>query len=96
MGEDTHENIFGLKESEGCDHYPKWDRYLFSKNQDEKDKSQVIATAIKKYYIFNDSKVPLYPTLVKTIVKRDWTSAYIGKRSALVIQHEACRHLQWC
>ena len=34
--------------------------------------------------IFNNSEVLLYPTLVKIIVKRDWTASYIGNRAALV------------
>ena len=76
--------MFDLKESAGDDHFPKRYRDLLALHQEEKDKSQVIATAIKNYYIFDDSEVPLYPTLVKMIVNRDWTASYIGKRSELV------------
>ena len=57
---------------------------MFSKHQDEKDKSQVIATEIEKCYFFDDAEVPIYLTLVKTIVNRDWTASDIGNRSALV------------
>ena len=34
--------------------------------------------------IFNDAYVLLYPTLVKIIVKRDWTASYIVNRVSLV------------
>ena len=37
-----------------------------------------------KYNIFDDVEVPLYPTLVKTIVKRYLTASDTGKREALV------------
>ena len=57
---------------------------MFEKHQYGKDKSQIIATAIKKCYIFYDAEVPLYPTLVRTFVKRDWTASYIRKRASLV------------
>ena len=57
---------------------------MFAKYQDKKDKAQVIATAIEKLYIFDDAGVPLYPTLVKTIVKIDWAASDIGNRVALV------------
>ena len=40
--------MFGLKELVGDDNFPKWYRDLFAKHQYEKDKTQVIATAIKK------------------------------------------------
>ena len=84
-GEKIHmKKIFGLKESAGDDHFQKWYIDLFAKHQNEKDKYQVIATAIKKYDIFDDSKVPICPTLVKTIIKRDGKASEIGKRAALV------------
>ena len=54
------------------------------KNKYEKYKAQVIDTAVEKCYIFDDEEVPLYPTLVNKIVKRNWTASDIGKRAALV------------
>ena len=57
---------------------------MFEKHQDEKYKAQVIATAIKKVYIFDEADVLLYPNLVNTIVKRDWAASDIGNRAALV------------
>ena len=57
---------------------------LLVKHQYKKYKAWVIATAIEKCYIFDNAGVPLYPTLVKTVLKRDWTSSDTGKRSALV------------
>ena len=60
----------GLEDTAGDDQFTKWHKELFVKNQDEKDKSQVISAAIKKCYIFDYAKVPLYPTLVKKIVKK--------------------------
>ena len=46
-------------------------------------KAQVVAREIEKCYIFNDMEVPLYPTLAKTIVKRDLIASYIGNIEAL-------------
>ena len=54
---------------------------MFEKHQDEKYKAQVIATAIKKVYIFDEADVLLYPNLVNKIVKRDWTASDIGNRA---------------
>ena len=64
----------GLEDTAGDEHFPKWYKEFFAKHKDEKDKAQVIATAIEKCYIFDDEGVPLYPTLVKKIVNRYWTA----------------------
>ena len=56
----------------------------FAKHQDEKDKAQVISTAIGKCYVFDYAEVPLYPTLAKIIVNRYWTASDIVKMAALV------------
>ena len=74
----------GLDYTAGDECLPKWYKDLFAKHQDEKDKAQVIATAIVKCHIFDDAEVPLYPTLVKTTVKKDWTASDIRKRATLV------------
>ena len=74
----------GLKYTAGNECLPKMYRYFFVKNLHEKDKSKVIATRIEKCYIFDDAELPLYLTLVKTIVKRDWTVSVIGKVGELV------------
>ena len=50
----------------------------------ERAKFQVISTAIKKCYISNDADVPLYSTLLKKIVERDWTASDIVNSAALV------------
>ena len=57
---------------------------MFAKHQYKKDKALVIATSIKKCHIFNEAEVTLYPTLVKTVVKRERTASDIGKRVVLV------------
>ena len=62
----------------------KWYKELFAKHQDEKYKAQVIATVIKKICVFGDTEVPIYPTLVNKIVKRDWKASDIRNRVALV------------
>jgi len=46
---------------------------IFTRNQNEKDKALVVANAISKSFIFEDEEVPLYPSLLKMILKRDWT-----------------------
>ena len=51
--------ICGLEDTEGDEEFPKWYRELFAKHQDEKEKSQVIATANKKCDIFDDAEVPI-------------------------------------
>lgn len=76
--------ICGLEDKTGDDQFPNCYKDFFAKHQYEKEKSQFIATAIKKFYIFDDAEVPLYPTLVKIIINRDWTASDIIKRSALV------------
>ena len=59
-----------LEDTAGDDQFPKWYKELFAKHQEEKDKSQVITTAIKKCYIFDDAYVTLYPTPKNKILKR--------------------------
>ena len=73
-----------LEDNSGDEYFPKWYRKLFAKHQGEKDKAQFITTTIEKYYIFKNVEVPLYLTLVKTIVNRDWTASNIRKIAALV------------
>ena len=68
----------------GNKQFPKWYKGLFAKHKDEKAKAHIIATAIEKCYIFDDAEVPLYPTLVKNIVKRDWEASYTSKMVSLV------------
>ena len=74
----------GLEPSAGDDAYPKWFRDIFAKNLDDKDRIIIIATAIEKSIMFEDAEVPLYPSLLKMILKRDWTASDVGKRAALV------------
>ena len=57
---------------------------MFAKPQDKKEKAEVVATVIEKYYIFNDTEVLIYPTLLKTTVKRYWMASDIRKSSASV------------
>ena len=73
-----------LEDNSGDEYFPKWYRKLFAKHQGEKDKAQFITTTIEKYYIFKNVEVPLYLTLVKTNVNRDWTASNIRKIAALV------------
>ena len=73
-----------LKDTTGDDQFPKWYKELFAKPQDKKEKAEVVATVIEKYYIFNDTEVLIYPTLLKTTVKRYWMASDIGNRVALV------------
>ena len=61
----------GLEDTVVDGQFYKWYKELFEKYQDEKEKAEVIATTIKKCYIFDDARVPLYPNVVITIVKRD-------------------------
>jgi len=77
------QRMCGLPENCGDECFPKWYRDIFAKNQDDKDKSLIIANAISKSFMFEDAEVPLYPSLLKMILKRDWTGQDVGKRAAL-------------
>jgi len=82
------QRMCGLPENCGDECFPKWYRDIFAKNQDhDKDKSLIIANAIGKSFMFEDAEVPLYPSLLKMILKRDWTGQDIGKR--VVLAHAA-------
>ena len=76
-------NMCGLEDTTGNKCFQKWYKDLFAEHQYEKDKLHVIDTAIEKCYIFNNAEVPLYPTLVKTIVRigrlRHWKNSGTSK-----------------
>jgi len=74
----------GLPENEGDECFPKGYRDIFEKHLDDVSKAQIIATAVERNWIIEDAEVPLYPGLIKTIMKRDWTASDLGKRAALV------------
>ena len=63
---------------------PKWYTDLCEKNLDDKDKAQIIAALMESSWIFDDAEVPLYPALVKTVLKRNWTASDLGTRAAFV------------
>jgi len=73
----------GLPEGSNDGSLWKWYRDIFAKNQDDKDKSLIIANSIGKSFMFEDTEVPLNPSLLKMILKRDWTGQDVGKRAAL-------------
>ena len=74
----------GLKEVDAEETLPKWYRDLFHRHQDEKDKQNIITSAIKQTSFFEDAEVPLYPALVKMILKQDWLAGDLGKWAAYV------------
>ena len=74
----------GLDDTEQDDAFPRWYRDLFDRNQDDKDKMAIVCDAIEQAWFYDDAEVPLYPGLVKMILKRDWTAGDIGKRAAFV------------
>ena len=74
----------GLPDNAGDDCFPKWYRDIFEKHLDDVSKAQIVATAVERNWIIEDAEVPLYPGLIKTIMKRDWTASDLGKRAALV------------
>ena len=78
------QKMCGLENTAVDECFPKWYRELFAKHQDKKDKSQVITTAIEKCYIFDDSEVPLHPTLAKIIINRNRTASDTRKRASIV------------
>ena len=74
----------GLPENAEDDCFQKWYRDIFAKHLDEVARAQVIAEAVDGTWILEDAEVPLYPALVKAIIKRDWTALDLGKQAALV------------
>ena len=74
----------GLEEDAPVASLPKWYRDLFKKNQDDKDKSNIICAQLESTYILEDGEVPLYPALIKMIQKRDWSAGDVGKRASFV------------
>jgi hypothetical protein len=76
-------NMCGLNEDCGDEAFPKWFRDIFAKNLDTKDKTIILGSAIESSYVFEDAEVPLYPTLLKMILSRDWTGQDVAKRPAL-------------
>jgi len=43
----------------------------------QKGQRLILENAIEKAFIFDDAEVPLYPTLLKMIPKRDWAASYM-------------------
>ena len=74
----------GLPDDAGDDCFPKWYRDIFDKHLDDVSKAQIVATTVERSWIIEDAEVPLYPGLIKPIMKRDWTASDLAKRAALV------------
>ena len=74
----------GLDEAAGDDCFQKWFWDIFAKHLDDVARAQVIAEAVDQAWILEDAEVPLYPALIKTIIKKDWTASDLGKQAALV------------
>ena len=74
----------GLDDTVGDECFPKWFRDIFAKHLDDVARAQVIAEAVDQSWILEDVEVPVYPALIKTIIKRDWTASDLGKRAVLV------------
>ena len=62
---------------------------------DEVTKAVSIATAVKRNFVIDDAEVPLYPALVKTMMKRDWTGADLGKGRRWLMRQKAFHRSQW-
>ena len=74
----------GLPDNTGEDCSPKLFREIFDKYLGEVGRSQIIAEAIERIWMFEDAYVPLYPVLIKTISKWDWTAPDLGNHATLV------------
>jgi len=64
----------GLPEDAGDECFPKCFRDLFAKHLDKIGRAQIVAEVVEESWIVEDAEV-LYPGLVKTITKQDWTAS---------------------
>jgi len=74
----------GFPDAAGDECFPRWFKDMFGKHMDEVTKAMSIATAVERNFVIDNVEVPLYPALAKSIMKRDWTGADLGKRALLV------------
>ena len=75
----------GLPNTAGDQCFPKQFREIFKKHIDTITKVHLIPTAVERSLIIDNAEVPLYPTLTKTIIVRDYTGYKdLGKRAAWV------------
>ena len=59
---------------------PKWYLDLFGKNQDDKDRDQIVAEVLTSTLRFKDAEIPVYPELKKIILKRNWVGGKAGSK----------------
>lgn len=77
-------SMCGLDEDSPDAAFPKWYKDIFKKHQDNKDKSNIVCTQLESTYILEDGEVPLYPSLIKMILKQDWLAGDVGKHASYV------------
>ena len=72
--------LCGLQPGESCvDHLPQWFREVSDKKLTDHAKNMIITNAINTMIRFEDAEVPITPSLLKMIRKRDWTGHDTGK-----------------
>ena len=74
----------GLPENAGDECFPKWYRDIHDKHLDDIGKAHIVASAVERSWIIEDAEVPMYPGLIKTILKRDWIATDHNEGAALV------------
>ena len=62
---------------------PAWYQQLFQKHQDKKDKDHIVAALLSKPGRFEDDDIPIYPSLKKMILERNWVGGEAGGKPKL-------------
>ena len=57
---------------------PQWYTNLFHKNQDDKDRDQIVAEVLNSTLRFEEAKIAVYPKLKKVILKQNWVGGEAG------------------
>ena len=70
----------------------KWFQYIFEKYLYDVVRLQIFAEEIERCWMFGDAEIPIYPVLIKKIIKWDWTASYSGKQAALVNTAKGISH----
>lgn len=68
--QDIIKTLCGLPKDCDTSLLPKWYKDLFNKNQDDKDRDQIIVEVLNGNLRFKDAKIPVYPELKKVILKK--------------------------
>ncbi len=72
----------GLPADAQFESLPAWFQKLFEKNLTDEEKTIIVSNELEKRTFYDEAEIPIYPELLRTIIKRTWTAQDLGKRSA--------------